>query len=261
MSAHSRGVGSLLLKVGPQALLVTVAAATGCAGASRGAMAGFPEAEARAIARIEPLPETCSVRSGRMIVEIEDVVVREYPHHGKQGKRKDSQPLFLVWLRSERQPKRPPDVDFSFLAAPADYAQGDRVRYFDGRRLLDRPLRAIGGKNLELRLAENESTVDPHWATTLRSVMGTASGAGAVVGVSAPVGAFDLLVELLRKVDRDDLILLWSTPVDALSEALRAGSGTLRIHLATTRTTAAFADRPSADVTLLIYVEPEPGCP
>jgi len=48
--------------------------------------------------------------------------------------------------------------------APEDFRDGDPVRVLEGRRLLERPLRTLGDRTLEFRLAKNDRTLMPKWA-------------------------------------------------------------------------------------------------
>jgi len=229
-------------------------------------MSGFTDADARALVGVEVPTDACAVRTGKLVLEVERVVIREYPNAIPVELRVAGTPelpklpLILLWIRGERQTGRPPEVDLSLLAAPEDFLSGDRVRFFEGKRLLERPLRSLSGRTLELRLAENDRTMTPRWAEIGHMLAGGASGAASAVGVSAPTSVIDVAIDLVRKIDEDDLILIWSTPVEELAATL---APLARIHLATPRDVvdAAGQKAPSAELDLLAYVEPEPGCP
>jgi hypothetical protein len=226
-------------------------------------MGGFPERDAVSIVKTAPVAEGCTVRTGRFVIEVQKTLVREYPHTEVARFEQHKQPMLLLWLRGERQVGRPPEVDLSSLVAPDDYLAGDRVRFFDGRRLVDRPLRALAGQRLELRLAENDRTQTPQWIVYGRTLTGAGAGAVGAAGVVVPpAGVVNGFIELLRRIDEDDLILLWKADVDALVAQL-PGRAALAVHLASTKTVGfgAGTGLPAAELDLLIYVEPEPGCP
>lgn len=224
-------------------------------------MAGFSERDARARVAQESL-DACTVRDGRLVLEIESALVREYPHAlvGDKIQRGHKQPLVLLWVR---QPSGGPGATvITFYAAPDEYRDGDRVRYFDGLRLLEEPVRLVGGKRLEVRLAENNRTVEPKWREIAGQFTHGVTGAAGRIGLPvAPAdGVINAALDLLEKMDRDDLILIWKQDAD---EVLRA-VGPLtehraqRYHLTTSREIQGV---PSAELSLLAYLEPEPGCP
>ena len=97
-------------------------------------MSGFKEVEARALVGVEVPMDGCAVRTGRLVVEIERLVVREYPTDIPanlkiaRAPELPKMPLLLLWIRGERQTGRAPEVDLSLLAAPEDFFDGDRVQ-------------------------------------------------------------------------------------------------------------------------------------
>jgi hypothetical protein len=204
--------------------------------------------------------ERCAVQSGRLVLEVQRVLVREYPNTAVARLKNDKQPMLLMRVSGDRQPGRPPEVDLTPLLAPEDYAPGDPVRFFEGRRLLERPLRALSGRRLELRLAENDRTEAPKWVAYAHMVTGGAAAGGAIGIPTAPSGAADALIDVLRKVDKDDLVLFWSGEADAIAREV-AGGRALQLKLATTRlVTIQGAALPSAELDVVFYVEPEAGC-
>ncbi len=73
------------------------------------------------------------------------------------------------------------------------------------------------------------------------------------------------MLDLVRSLDRDELILLWTVELDELIDRLGA-PGTrraLRYRLATPRLVGEGSDhgRPAAELDLVAWIEPEPGCP
>src|SRR5262249_17202768 len=126
-------------------------------------MSGFPLKDARAQVQTQPADDPCAIRSGRLVLEVAQAIVREYPHTELARLKRAKQPMLLLWVTGARQPGRPPEVDLTHVSAPEDYRPGDRIHFFEGLRLLDRPLRTLHGRGLELRLAENDRTSAPQW--------------------------------------------------------------------------------------------------
>ena len=222
-------------------------------------MAGFSERDARARVAEEPL-DACSVRAGRLVLEVESALVREYPHKRvAEALHERKQPLLLLWVR---QPGGGPGATvITPLAAPEEYRAGDPIRFFEGRRLLDQPLRTMAGRRLEVRLAENNRTAEPKWHELATEIGHGAIGAAGGVGLPAPpVGVFDAALQLLQQLDRDDLILLWAADADDIMRAVGplTEHRALRYRLVTARE---IQGAPSAELALLAYLEPEPGCP
>jgi len=244
--------------------LLTLAAFTagGCSGPEQ--MSGFPLKDARAQVQTQPADDPCAIRSGRLVLEVAQAIVREYPHTELARLKRAKQPMLLLWVTGARQPGRPPEVDLTHVSAPEDYRPGDRIHFFEGLRLLDRPLRTLHGRGLELRLAENDRTSAPQWVQVAHTIAGAGAGAAGAAGVPVPPsGAIDLVIELLRKLDRDDLILIWSTDADTLARELFAPPRMLRVHLTTPRRVRGGPGDglPTAELDLLLYLEAEAGCP
>jgi len=243
------------------ASLIPVVLLLACGGPTR--MGGFHEPEARALVSIEAPADACALRSGRLIVEVQRVLVREYPHVVLPSAESAKQPMLLLWLRGERQVGRPPEVELVTVAAPESYHDGDRVRVLEGRRLLDRAVRTLGDRTLEFRLAENDRTLQPRWAEVSHLILDGGGVGASTLGWSAPIGGLSKLLDLLRQIDKDDQILVWSTSIGDL--LARVGTAPRLVHVGL-RTTRTIVDKvsgvavPSAEVDLLVYVEPEPGC-
>jgi hypothetical protein len=234
--------------------------ASGCGGAAE--MRGFPARDARAQERLEMPKDGCAVRTGNLVIEVERLVIREYPTAFGPDLRLPKMPLLLLWLRSERGAGRQDEAELSVLAAPEDYLANDPVHFFEGKRLLERPIRAISGRQIELRVARNERTMTPRWVEIAHLLAGGASGAAARVGISVPASTLDTLIELIRQLDLDDLILIWSTSTADLMAPLASPARLARVHLSTPRQVKdeVGAAKPSVELDLLVYIEPEPGC-
>src|SRR2546423_12196144 len=99
--------------------------------------------------------DVCAVRSGQLVIEVERVVINEYPHHDPASSH-GQQPLLVRSLFSDGQPER--DGDVQAWVSPMRYGAGQTVTSFAALRLLDRPLRALAGKHVVIRLAENDRT-------------------------------------------------------------------------------------------------------
>ena len=229
----------------------------GCASrAAAPRMGGFSDEEARAAAQAEPV-DPCSFRTGRLVVEVEEALVREYPHYGVAGSRSEEPMLLTVLTPSGTAAPRAAEV--AMHLAPAAYRPGDRIVALEGRRLLDKPLRTLRGRKLTIRLAENDRSSAPHWARLGESA--TAAGGGVISAVGVPVsgGVLTQALELIRKIDRDDLVLLAEVDVDAVTAALTISAGAQRLRFQTKRRTAD-AGRPVAELALLVYREPEANC-
>src|SRR5262245_6932412 len=135
------------------ALAVACTVVGGCASARP--MSGFVESDARAQVRQETF-DACSVLNGRLIVEVEHALVREYPHVVTDQFQTKKQPLLLLWVR--RTGGGPGAEVITHEVAPEQYAAGNPIYDFEGRRLLALPLRLARGRQLDLRLAENNQT-------------------------------------------------------------------------------------------------------
>jgi hypothetical protein len=236
-----------------------VAALAACAGQAE--MSGFSPAEARAQVAAQTV-DACATRGGALVLEVEHALIREYPRHFPEqlGRR---QPILLLTLQSRGDDPR--TWELLPLIAPDAYRAGDRVDFFVGRRLLERPLRALAGRQIALRLADNGRTVAPLWTKYADALLHGSSSAASAAGLpSAPPAAIDIAIDLIARLDRDALILSWAQDLDALAHDLVAAPGKLlRLHLATSRTVASGpgAGLPAAELDLLIYREHEAGCP
>jgi hypothetical protein len=242
------------------AVVCAVALLAGCASQSAGPrMGGFSDDDARAPARAEPV-DPCSFRTGRLVIEVEEALVREYPHYGVTGSRSE-EPMLLTVLAPGAPDAAARAAEVAVQIAPAAYRPGDRILALEGRRLLDKPLRTLRGRRLTVRLAENDRSSAPHWAGLTEDASSAGGGALSAVGVPGG-GALTEALELIRKLDRDDLVLLADVDVDALAATLTATGGAQRLRFQTNRRTVAGAEagRPVAELALLAYREPESGC-
>jgi hypothetical protein len=245
------------------AVLVALAgAAVGCGGPT--AMGGFSDREAHVTPVAPTAVDVCSVRTGLLVVEVEQVVVSEYPHH-ETGSTHEEQPLLVRSIFADGQPEK--DGDVQAWVSPLRYRPGQTVTTFAAMRLVERPLRALGGKRITIRLAENDRTNPARW-NQVAGAAGDAAGAVGVLGVpSVPAAVVEEAVHLLASLDRDDLILLWSIDAASLVEALgRAvvpgatpAARALRYSLASPRRTP--EGKPAATVDIVVFRQPEPGCP
>lgn len=230
----------------------------GCGGTEE--MNGFSARDASAVVEARQTP-ACELRRGRLVLEVERALVREYPRSSKELITKRKQPLLLLWVSLPAG--GPGAVALTPLVAPEEYRAGEAIRWFEGKRLLDQPARLLDGRLLELRLAENNRTAEPEWRRVAGQIgSGVASG-GAAVGVSMPsASVMDHGLNLLQRLDRDDLILRWSISSEEVTRSLGepALRRVARYRLATTRKTPEDPTAPSAELDLLAYWEPEPGC-
>jgi hypothetical protein len=219
-------------------------------------MRGFAADEARGVAHQEAL-ELCTVRTGQLVVEVESAVVREWPTEpGSLEKKK--QPLLLTELRGPGAGTG--TTETLPLVAPEGYGAGEPLSFLVGQRILVRPLRVLAGRSLTLRLAKNNRTAEPLWEAYAKRVGHATVGASAAVGLPAvPADALDVVFEMARRLTPDDRVLEWTTPIAELSQAVaREPRKALRLKLTTSRTVAG---GPAGELTLLVFVEPEPGCP
>jgi hypothetical protein len=248
--------------VGP-ALAVLASVAAGCGGPT--AMGGFSDREAHVTPVAATVVDACSVRSGLMVIEVEKVVVNEYPHHGAASPHEE-QPLLVRSIFAAGGAEK--DGDVQAWVSPFRYRPGEAVTAFAAMRLLERPLRALGGKKIVIRLAENDRTSPARW-NQVAGAAGGVAGAGGALGVAVvPSALVEEGVHLLASVDRDDLILLWSIDAASLAEALgkevvpgaAPAARALRYSLATPRRTFD-GKAPAATVDIVVFRQPEPGCP
>ena len=258
---------------------VTVLAAGACGGPTR--MGGFPESEARASMKVEAV-DGCTVRTGRLIIETEAILVREYPHYGAAAGRRLEEPMLVTMLAApaprtgggggapaaaSKQDER--GGELAIHGAPAAFEPGQRVVTLERLRLLDRPLGALGGRRFTVRLAENDRTKAPRWAEVGTTATKT-TAAASVVGLPSPAGVLAEALEVLRQLDKDDLILLADVDLDRVATSLAepaagapVGQRAARLSFSTARRVAAGpgAGQPAAEMTLLAYREPDVGCP
>jgi hypothetical protein len=196
------------------------------------------------------------------VVEVERALVREYPHHGSAPGGRAEQPLIVTVLAPAGE-ERAGLAEVAAAVAPSAYHPGVRVGAFDGRRILDRPLRAVRDRVLTVRLAENDRTSGPRWATLSERLSGVV-GVAALGGVPAPPGSLvSEAIELIRQLDKDDLILLWRIPLDDLvARVTSAPARALRLRTVTTRVVDGGPEkgRPAAELDLVVLREAEPGC-
>lgn len=81
-------------------------------------------------------------------------------------------------------------------------------------------MRAMAGKQIVVRLAENDRTNPARW-NQVAGAAGDAAGASGTVGVPAvPSAVLTEGLHLLANLDKDDLILLWAVDASSLIEAL-----------------------------------------
>jgi hypothetical protein len=249
--------------VGVAALAAGVVLGGGCAGPT--SMGGFVERDARVVAATPEEVDACALRTGLLVVEVERVVVHEYPHHDPTTAHAQ-QPLLVRSIAAAGQPESEGDVQA--WVSPLRYQPGQPVGAFAALRVLERPLRALTAKRIVLRLAENDRTNPARWNQVAQAA-GGAAGAGGALGVPVvPSTVVQEAVHLLAKLDRDDLLLLWEVDAAALTGALARGAvaGTpsgaraLRFALGTTRR-APDGKAPAATMDVVVFRQPEPGCP
>ncbi|HEX3904336.1 MAG TPA: hypothetical protein VH853_15975 [Polyangia bacterium] len=251
--------------MGARAAAVAVAAgffAAGCGGPT--SMGGFSDREARVTPEAPTTIDACSVRTGLLIVEAERIVVNEYPHHESTSSHAQ-QPLLVRSIFSDGQKEG--EGDIQAWVSPMRYRPGEPVVTFAALRLLERPLRTLTGRHIIVRLAENDRTSPARW-NQVAGAAGDAAGATGSLGVPVvPSALVEEGMHLLSEIDRDDLVLLWSVDaaslVDALAKEVAPGASpaahALRFSLATPRRTP--AGKPAATVDLVVFRQPEPGCP
>jgi hypothetical protein len=222
---------------------------------------GFPEREvAVAVTTAEAL-ESCVARTGRLVIEVEEVLVREYPNFGTVPKGHGVRPLLVVTLAAPGS--SPAQAEAAVLLGPPGYQPGESVGFFAGRRIVDRPLRHLAHRRGDLRLLENDSTAPPEWVVYLQKIT-LAAPVGTLVGVNVPGAAIAEAAWLFARLDPDDLILLWTLDLDPLMAELGPVKErrALRLRGVTPRRVGAesASAAPTAEIRLLVYLEPEPGC-
>jgi hypothetical protein len=244
------------------ALVLLAGVTAGCGGPT--AMGGFSDREAHVTPVAPTAVDVCTVRTGLLVIEVEQVVVNEYPHHDPTSPHAQ-QPLFVRSIFADGQAEK--DGDVQAWVSPMRYRPGQPLTTFAATRLVERPLRALGGKRITIRLAENDRTSPARW-NQVAGAAGDAAGAGGALGVPAiPSALVEEGVHLLASLDRDDLILLWSVDaaslVEALGRAVIPGAApaarALRYALASPRRTP--NGMPAATVDIVVFRQPEPGCP
>ena len=249
-------------------------------------MRGFSDRDARVTATTGAPGDVCGVRTGLLVIEVERIVINEYPHHRATSKH-EQQPLLVRSVFSDGQPEKEGEVQA--WASPKRYLPGQVVGSFAAMRVLERPLRAMAGKHIVVRLAENDRTNPEHW-NQAASAAGDVAGAGGTVGVPVlPSAIIVNALHLLANLDKDDLILLWAIDANALIAALghqpppvalaplasstvalppvalppvasSPGTSALRFTLATPRR-APDGTEPAATVEIAVFRQAEPGCP
>jgi hypothetical protein len=246
----------LMRMVVPAAALALVAGVlvAGCAGPT--SMGGFSDHDARVTAPAETAGDVCAVRTGLLVIEVERIVVNEYPHHDPTSKHEE-QPLLVRSVYSDGQSEKGGEVQA--WVSPLRYRPGQVVGSFAAFRVLERPLRAMAGKQIVVRLAENDRTNPARW-NQVAGAAGDAAGAGGAVGVPAiPSAVLTEGLHLLANLDKDDLILLWAVDARSLIEALGKQTA-LRFALATPRRTPD-GKAPAATVEIAVFRQAEAGCP
>jgi len=220
-------------------------------------MRGFSADEARAVVHTD-VTDVCSALTGQLVIEVVDAVVREWPKEPGGSLEKKKQPLLLTELRGPGTGTGTTEI--VPLVAPEGYGPGESLRYFVGRRILSRPLRVLGGRVLTLRLAKNNRTAVPLWEPYAQRAGQAAAGVtSAAGGPAVPVEVLDVVFELVRRLTPDDRVLEWSTPIESLIASLtRDARKVERLRLTTTRV---LGESASAELELLVYVEPEGSCP
>jgi hypothetical protein len=186
---------------------------------------------------------------GRLVLEIDHLVVRKYP-------RPELTPPFhflpLVALVLS-VPGGPDEGDITLVAGKPAYREGDRVRIFEGRVLLDRPIWRLHGLALEVHLAENHTTITPEWMTYTTIAGGAAGALNATTG-----GVIDVGGQIVRKLDHDDIMLTWVPPLEELIHAAQETPGSLHYRLLTPRVLP--DGSPAAELEVLVRVERDATC-
>ena len=250
-----RAAGLALVAAG----VLGVLGAAGCAGPT--VMGGFSQRDARVIPAAPAAVDACSVRTGLLVVEVERLVVNEYPHHDGASAH-EQQPLLVRSIIAEGQPES--DGDLQAWVSPLRYRPGQAVGAFAALRVVERPLRAMNARRIVLRLAENDRTSPARWNQVAQAAGGAAAAGGALGVPVVPSALVQEGVHLLAKVDRDDLIMIWETDAGALvrelTQAGASAASALRFTLATSRR-APDGQAPAATADIVVFRQPEAGCP
>jgi hypothetical protein len=227
-----------------------VAVLTGCGGTSSVTFPLTPHRGPPPIATVESLPaipreELCA---GHLVVEIDRLLVRKYP-------RISTTPPFRYLPLVAGVLSLPGGVDeddVTLVAGKQVYRMGDRVRVFEGRLLLDRPVYRLRGLVFEVHLAENHSTIVPLWMTYTNVA---SQAAQALPGPTS--GAIDVGAQIIRMLDKDDIMLTWTPPLDDLVQLARQ-LGQVRYRLVTP---AVLPDGThAAELDLIVRMKPDDGC-
>jgi hypothetical protein len=241
-------------------VLIAALLAGACGGSN--SLRGFQESEVTATHAKPEALEGCQARSGRLVIEVEAVLVREYPNFGTVPKGHGQRPFLIVTLESPSANRA--GAEAAVLMAPAGSQPGEFVEYFRGRRILERPFRYLAHRRLTVRLLENDSTSPPEWVEHVQKLK-TVSPAGALVGLNVPGAVIGDGAWLLAQLDPDDLIMLYGLDLDPVITDLGAIADrrALRLKGVTPRRIdgAKGSADPVAEIGLLAYLEPEPGCP
>jgi hypothetical protein len=242
------------------AILTCVGLTTACG--SNNSLRGFPESDVTANhANPEQVP-SCQARNGRLVVEIEGILVREYPNFGAVPKGHGQRPLLVITVESATA--NPVGAEAAVLMAPAGYQPGESIEYFRGRRILEQPFRYLTHRRLTVRLLENDSTSPPEWVKDISQIKLIAP-AGALVGVNVPGALISDGAWLIAQLDPDDLIMVYGLDLDPLVASLGSNEErrALRLKGVTPRQAAGTTGKtgPVAEIQVLAYLEPEPGCP
>ncbi len=239
-------------------LAMFAALALGCSGGNP--WRGFPEATVTVRnSTVEELGP-CAMRDGHLVVEIEEVLVREYPSFTRDPLAKGVRPLLTATLAAPGA--EPGAAESAVLVAPPGYEAGQTIEFFRGRRVLDRPLRSLEHYELTLRVLKNDSTAKPEWLEMIdrAKVVGSA---GSLLGLNNPGATISDTAWFLTQLDPDDLLLLFQLELDPLVARLQPLSArrTVRVLGVTPRGVEEDPKQPpTAELRVLAYLEPEPGC-
>jgi hypothetical protein len=224
-------------------------------------MGGFSEADATAKVVIHASADVCEEHQGNLVVEVVRLQINEYPNQHKD--KHSQQPLLVRSFEKEKQKPRGGDV--ATWVSPYKYKSGATVDVMQGVRLVNHSLRSLKSWQLVIRVAENDRTGTPKWAKGIERATSVSSAAGAL-GVPAPSSSMlKEAIESVRKIDNDDLILLWRTDFETILKDLQQHPPGARIaahsyQLATTRMSGGAVEVPAASLELLAYIEPVVGC-
>jgi len=224
-------------------------------------MGGFSEADATAKVLGHEPADVCEEHQGNLVVEVVKLQINEYPNQHKEER--SQQPLLVRSFEKAKQ--KPRGGDIATWVSPYKYKNGVVADVFAGVRLVKHPLRLLQSWQLVIRVAENDRTGAPKWAKGIERATSATSAAGALGMPVPPSSMLKEAIETVRKIDNDDLILLWRTDAETILKDLQENPPGARIaahayHLATTRISSGSSQAPAAILDLLAYVEPEVGC-